>query len=188
MPLVVVRAISDKPCAEGRVVTTTLSRRRPPATAPASPRAWLSFRPCAPGPFFMLGPRRAGALSKAKCRAEVLSVGPECSMAVVFCPSSGGLFLGAVDSPTRPLPFSVLPLYSLYEEVRSHGQDHTGQLGKETRRHEGQDSRASRGPHLCRLARRPCPSVHLRHRRDTHHLQEPGEPVPQRPCSRRSCG
>ena len=80
-------------------------------------------------------------------------------MAVVFCPSSGGLFLGAVDSPTRPLPFSVLPLYSLYEEVRSHGQDHTGQLGKETRRHEGQDSRASRGPHLCRLARRPCPSV-----------------------------
>ncbi len=27
--------------------------------------------------------------------------------------------------------------------------------------------RASRGPHLCRLARRPCPSVHLRHRRKT---------------------
>lgn len=64
VPLVVVRAISDKPCAEGRVVTTTLSRRRPPATAPASPRAWLSFRPCAPGPFFMLGPRRAGPFPK----------------------------------------------------------------------------------------------------------------------------
>ncbi|BFK39180.1 hypothetical protein I050019G5_17800 [Collinsella sp. i05-0019-G5] len=71
VPLVVVRAISDKPCAEGRVVTTTLSRRRPPATAPASPRAWLSFRPCAPGPFFMLGPRRAGPFPKR-------SVEPKC--------------------------------------------------------------------------------------------------------------
>ncbi|WP_370457558.1 hypothetical protein [Collinsella sp. BIOML-A6] len=71
VPLVVVRAISDKPCAEGRVVTTTLSRRRPPATSPASPRAWLSFRPCAPGPFFMLGPRRAGPFPKR-------SVEPKC--------------------------------------------------------------------------------------------------------------
>lgn len=51
--------------------------------------------------------RSVPALSKAQCRAEVLSVGPECSMAVVFCPSSGELLLGAVDSPQAP-PFRSL--------------------------------------------------------------------------------
>lgn len=112
-----------------RTLPTEPSRPRNRRSASSRPSATCAAR-------WRAAPSRR-ALSKAKCRAEVLSVGPECSMAVVFCPSSGELLLGAVDSPTRPLPFSVFPLYSLYKEVRSHGQDRTGQLGKEARRHEG---------------------------------------------------
>ena len=71
VPLVVARAISDKHCAEGQVVDYNTFEKKVPATAPASSRAWLSYRPYAPGPFFMLGPRRAGPFPKR-------SVEPKC--------------------------------------------------------------------------------------------------------------
>ena len=90
VPLVVVRAISDKPCAEGQVVDYNTFEKKAACD-------------CA-----RIAARRA--LSKTKCRAEVLSVGPKCSMAVVFYPSSGGLFLGAVDSPHAPPSVPRSPL------------------------------------------------------------------------------